>query len=95
MKIGVTTHVQYSFFSGGAGGTSLAIAEVFRNLGYEVWLINTNGDAEWWDDCKSMRETWKNFMVNGVAVREGKLPGHGKLLYLILEVDRTIIMSTE
>ena len=95
MKIGVTTHVQYSFFSGGAGGASLAIAEVFRNLGYEVWLINTNGDAEWWDDCKSMREAWKNSMVNGVSVREGKLPGDGKPFDLIIEVERTFFMSTE
>jgi GR25 family glycosyltransferase involved in LPS biosynthesis len=95
MKVGVTTHVQYSFFSGGAGGTSLAIAEVFRNLGYEVWLINTNGDAEWWDDCKSMREAWKNSMVNGVGVREGKLPGDGKPFDLIIEVERTFFMSTE
>lgn len=95
MKVGVTTHVQYSFFSGGAGGTSLATAEVFRNLGYEVWLLNTNGDTEWWDDCKSMREAWKNSMVNAVTVREGKLPGDGKPFDLIVEVERTFFMSTE
>ena len=93
MKVGVTTHVQFSLFSGGTGGTSLAVAEVFRNLGDEVWLLNTNGDSEWWDDCKSMRSTWKDFMVNGVTVREGKLPGDGKPFDLIVEVDRTFFMN--
>jgi GR25 family glycosyltransferase involved in LPS biosynthesis len=93
MKVGVTTHVQFSLFSGGTGGTSLAVAEVFRNLGDEVWLLNTNGDSEWWDDCKSMRSTWKDFMVNGLTIREGKLPGDGKPFDLIVEVDRTFFMS--
>ena len=94
MKVGITAHVQYSFFSGGAGGASLAIAEVFRNLGHEVWLLNTNGDTEWWDDCKSMRETWKNFMVNATMIREGKLPGDTPF-DLIVEVERTFFMSAE
>ena len=94
MKVGITTHIQYSFFSGGAGGASLAIAEVFRNLGHEVWLLNTNGDTEWWDDCKSMRETWKAFMINGSMVREGKLPGDTPF-DLIVEVERTFFMSAE
>ena len=93
MKVGVTTHVQFSLFSGGTGGTSLAVAEVFRNLGDEVWLLNTNGDSEWWDDCKSMRSTWKDFMVTGVTVREGKLPGDGKPFDLIVEVDRTFFLN--
>jgi len=59
MKIGVTTQIQFSLFSGGTGGTSLAIAEVFKNLGHEVWLLNTNPEVSWWEDCKTLLPTWE------------------------------------
>jgi hypothetical protein len=52
--------IQHSMFSSGLANTSLAIAEMMRELGHEVELIQTTaGDATWWDDCKSLAPHWK------------------------------------
>lgn len=92
MRIGVTAHIQFSFFSGGIGATSLAVAEVFKNLGHEVWLLNTNPGSEWWDDCKSMQTIWKPFIISAESVRKGEVPPFD----YILEIEKTLFQgSTE
>ena len=47
--------MQYSMFSGGSSNTSLAIAELYENLGHTVTLLNIHGSAQWWDDCQRIR----------------------------------------
>jgi GR25 family glycosyltransferase involved in LPS biosynthesis len=58
MRIGVTVHFQYSFFSAGSPQTCFAIAETYRTKGHDVFLINV-GTSEWWDDVKVLKEDWK------------------------------------
>jgi GR25 family glycosyltransferase involved in LPS biosynthesis len=92
MKVGVTTNIQFSLFSGGTGATSLAVAELYKNTGNEVWLINTNPDVSWWDDCSSMKKTWENTIISLRDIQAGTLPG-GSKLDLLIEVDKTAMNS--
>ena len=55
MRIGILANMQYSMFSGGSSNTSLAIAELYENLGHTITLLNIHGSAEWWDDCQRLR----------------------------------------
>ena len=60
MRVGVLAMIQHSMFSSGLANTSLAIAELMRELGHEVELIQTTADAAtWWDDCKTLAPHWK------------------------------------
>ena len=61
MRVGVLAMIQHSMFSSGLAYTSLAIAEMMRELGHEVELIQTTADssATWWDDCKGLAPHWK------------------------------------
>jgi GR25 family glycosyltransferase involved in LPS biosynthesis len=88
MKIGITAQIQFSLFSGGAGGTSLALAEVFRNTGHDVWLINTNPSVEWWDDCPSLKQLWASTTCKLSDLGQGILPGNGQPFDLVIEVDK-------
>ena len=94
MKVGVTTHIQFSLFSGGTGATSLAVAELYKNTGHEVWLINTNPEVSWWDDCSSMKGTWEKNVISMKDIQAGSLPG-GSKLDLLIEVDKTYMNSAE
>jgi GR25 family glycosyltransferase involved in LPS biosynthesis len=59
MKIGVTVHFHFSFFSAGSPQAALAIAEVFRVAGHQVDFINIGKEGKaWWDDCQAMKEVW-------------------------------------
>ena len=90
MKIGISAQIQFSLFSSGSGVTSLAIAEAFRNIGHEVWLVNTQSDTEWWDDCPSLKGIWGSFLC-----RLSDLPGNREPFDLFLEVDRLFFSSAE
>ena len=59
MKIGITTHFQFSFFSAGSPQTALSIGEVYRIQGHDVKFINIGqNDAVWWDDVSGLRQEW-------------------------------------
>ena len=68
MRVGITTHFQFSIFSGGGASTCLSMAETLKLLGHDVWLINTNGSQEWWDDLHSMKSLFPR--VNLADVKE-------------------------
>jgi len=60
MRVGVLATIQHSMFSSGMANTSLAIAELMRELGNEVELIQMITEpASWWDDCKALAPHWK------------------------------------
>ncbi len=95
MKIGISVHIQFSLFSSGAGGTSLAVAEAFRNMGHEVWLVNTHGESQWWDDCPSLKGVWGNFLCRAADLLKGELPGDKKPFDLFIEVEKPWFSSAE
>ena len=57
MRIGITTTMQHSVFSGGLHGQAIAMAEALRPFG-TVDLINRT-EQTWWDDCESVKAAWK------------------------------------
>ena len=59
MRVGVTTHIEFSMFSSGSTNTSIALAELAAALGHEVVLLNLRGTKDWWDDCETLRKTFK------------------------------------
>lgn len=95
MKIGISVHIQFSLFSSGAGGTSLAVAEAFRNMGHEVWLVNTHSESQWWDDCPSLKAVWGTFLCRASDLLKGELPGDKKLFDLLVEVEKPWFSSGE
>ena len=58
MRVAVTAHFQFSVFSGGGSSTVLAVAELLKVIGHDVTLLNLNGTQDWWDDLKSLKETF-------------------------------------
>jgi hypothetical protein len=58
MKVGVTVHFQFSFFSAGSPQTALAIGEVLRCLGHDVQFLNVHKKEEWWEDVKTLKPNW-------------------------------------
>lgn len=62
MKVGITANFQFSFFSGGGSSTTIATAELCKKLGHDIYLVNTNGTQEWWDDCKSLKADYPNIL---------------------------------
>jgi hypothetical protein len=59
MRIGVTVHFQFSFFSAGSPQTALGLAEALRLRGHEVVFINTSDKGEvWWEDVKGLQGSW-------------------------------------
>lgn len=59
----MTAHFQFSVFSGGGSSTVLAVAELLKVIGHDVTLLNLNGSQEWWDDLKSLKETFPKMNV--------------------------------
>lgn len=88
MKVGVSAQMQFSLFSGGAGGASLAVAEVFKHLGHDVYLVSTNGDSLWWDDCQTLKDAWNDHIVSLQQIQKGPFPGDGKKFDLFVEIER-------
>jgi GR25 family glycosyltransferase involved in LPS biosynthesis len=73
---------QHSMFSSGVANTSLAVAELMREFGHEVDLIQTAGAATWWDDCKSLAEKWRIVTV-----------ADAKDYDLVIEIDRLMLLE--
>ena len=97
MRIGVLATVQHSMFSSGMANTSLAVAELMRELGHEVTLIHMGSTAEkggggatptWWDDCRSLAAHWK--VVN---IEEAAAAGVAAPYDLVFEVDRMTLSA--
>ena len=61
MRIGITVHFQFSFFSSGSPQTALSTAEAFRINGHEIVFVNVGEAKEvtWWDDVKGLAGDWK------------------------------------
>ena len=62
MRVGITANFQFSFFSGGGSSTTIATAELCKKLGHDIYLVNTNGTQEWWDDCKTLKAEYPNIL---------------------------------
>jgi GR25 family glycosyltransferase involved in LPS biosynthesis len=46
-------------FSSGTVNTTIAVAELFRELGHTVELVHANsGSSSWWTDCNEMEKSW-------------------------------------
>ena len=58
MRVGITAHFQFSVFSGGGSPAVFALAELMKQLGHEVTLLNLNGKQEWWDDLQSLKDSY-------------------------------------
>ncbi len=95
MKVGISAQIQFSLFSGGAGGVSLALADCFKNLGHEVWIVNTHGENQWWDDCSTLKSAMEKSVVNLRQVVQGQFPGDGKKFDLFIEVDKPCFHKKE
>ena len=66
MRIGITVHFQFSFFSAGSPQTALSAAEALRTKGHEVFFINVgdNKEVTWWDDVKGISANWKSVHIS-------------------------------
>lgn len=80
MRVGITAHFQFSVFSGGGTATVFAVAELMKNIGHDVTLLNVNDRQEWWDDLKNLKEQFP--AVNVCDVKEP--------FDLVLEVGNTL-----
>lgn len=90
MKVGITVNFQFSFFSGGGSSTTIATAELCKKLGYDIYLVNTNGTQDWWDDCKTLKTEYPNIIhLDTLKENNGDAP-----LDLLLEVS-TLITTAE
>jgi GR25 family glycosyltransferase involved in LPS biosynthesis len=59
LKIGISVILQHSFFSGGGNTVAFSIANALKKLGHIPILINTNGQQEWFEDCKELRTAFE------------------------------------
>jgi GR25 family glycosyltransferase involved in LPS biosynthesis len=73
---------QHSMFSSGMANSSLAVAELMREFGHDVDLIQTTGDSTWWDDCKSLEGKWRVVKL-----------ADAKDYDLVIEIDRLMILT--
>ena len=90
MKVGITANFQFSFFSGGGSSTTIATAELCKKLGHDIYLVNTNGTQEWWDDCKTLKSEYPNILhLENLKNSTGDAP-----LDVLLEVS-TLILTAE
>ena len=53
MKVGITCNIQYSIFGSSRGQNAFWLGQVFKELGWEVCLINQS-DRVWWDDAEGL-----------------------------------------
>lgn len=94
MKIGVSAQFQFSLFSSGQGGTSLAIAETLRSIGYDdVYLVNTNHTTEWWDDCRAIQTIWKDKILHVDTLLRDTNFDDSKKFDLFFEIGHTVFSS--
>lgn len=81
MRIGITTHFQFSIFSGGGASTVISIAETLKRMGHDVTLINLTGSATWWDDLQTLKSLFTTACIDDI-----KEP----IFDLVLEVTQTL-----
>jgi GR25 family glycosyltransferase involved in LPS biosynthesis/glycosyltransferase involved in cell wall biosynthesis len=81
MRIGITTHFQFSIFSGGGASTVISVAETLKRMGHDITLINLTGSATWWDDLQSLKSLFSTVCVDDI-----KEPSFD----LVLEVAMTL-----
>lgn len=81
MRIGITTHFQFSIFSGGGASTVISIAETLKRMGHDITLINLSGSATWWDDLLPLKSLFSTVCVNDI-----KEP----IFDLVLELAQTL-----
>ena len=82
MRIGVLATLQHSMFSAGIANTSIAVAELMRELGHTVELIQLAEKQTWWDDCLGLSKHWTVVSINDAKEYD-----------LIFEIDVVCIMS--
>jgi hypothetical protein len=83
MRVGVLVNAQHSVFSSGVANTSLAVAEVMRELGHEVELIQMC-PGTWWDDCKGLEKFWKVVPIESATGYD-----------LLFEIDRMMLTTAK
>ena len=65
VRIGITVHYQFSFFSAGSPQTALALAEVYTLAGHSVKFIRTESPGNtWWEDVKGLAEGWSSVTID-------------------------------
>lgn len=69
MRIAITVHHQYSFFSSGSPQTALSVGEALRLKGHDVYFVNTATDSRtgWWDDVKGIQSDWTVVQVGDIS----------------------------
>jgi GR25 family glycosyltransferase involved in LPS biosynthesis len=74
MRIGITTHFQFSFFSAGSPQSVLSVAEALRIKGHTVFFINV-GEKEntWWEDVKGVGADWTSIHTSALEPDAGDL----------------------
>ena len=88
MKVGITVHFQFSFFSSGSPQTAMGLAEVFRIQGYDIVFINVGDESKkWWDDILTMKDSWE-------TVHHSVLDSNMDFDYII-EVDSHLLTAFE
>ena len=80
MRIGVLATLQHSMFSAGIANTSIAVAELMRELGHTVELIQLAEKQTWWDDCLGLSKHWTVVSINDAKEYD-----------LIFEIDRLVL----
>ena len=66
MRVGITVNFNFSFFSSGSPQTVLAVAETFRLMNNEVFLINIDS-KDWWEDVKELKDKWSVADISKIA----------------------------
>ena len=71
MRIAITVHQQYSFFSAGSPQTALSMGEALRLKGHDVYFINTATEIQtgWWEDVKGIQVDWKVVQVGDLSAQ--------------------------
>ena len=71
MRIGVTVHFQFSFFSAGCPQSALSVAESLRIKGHTVFFVNV-GEKErtWWEDVKGVASDWTSVHASDLTTSE-------------------------
>ena len=86
MKIGITVHFQYSFFSAGSPQTALSLAEVLCLKGHEIKFVNIGTTADWWEDIKGMKKSWKVIQSSELGTED---------LDIVLEVGQHFLTEAQ
>lgn len=82
LTVGISAYFQHSFFSSGLGTTMLSLADGISALGHKVFLINTAGKNEWFEDCKDLMNRYE---------RRNLLDWSDEKLDLFIDIDGYIV----